>query len=298
MGAAATGGLTFRVALRLGRVSNLPTVWTNVAAGTILAGAAGFGALPLLVVALSLFYIAGMFLNDAFDAEFDRRFRPERPIPAGEVSATTVLVSGLAMLVLGWLLLIGGAMQAAVPGAAHGAAIAGLLLALAILLYDWRHKANPLSPLVMGLCRVLAYFASGLAAAAALPPALLGGAAILLCYLIGLTYAAKQENLRRITNLWPLAFLAAPFLYALPIAAGGIVGALLYLGFLGWVLYALSFLLLPQRLNIGRAIVALIAGISLLDALLIAGAGANGIAILCLAGFLATLGLQRWIAGT
>ena len=298
MGAAATGGLTLRVALRLGRVSNLPTVWTNVVAGMILAGTASFGALPLLLAALSLFYIAGMFLNDAFDAEFDRKFRPERPIPAGEVGTGTVLASGLAMLALAGLLLVGGALQAAVPGAARGAAVAGLLLALAILFYDWRHKANPLSPLVMGLCRVLAYLASGLAAAGALPPTLLGGAAILLCYLIGLTYAAKQETLSRIANLWPLAFLAAPFLYALPIAAASIVGALLYLGFLAWVLYALSFLLLPRRLNVGRAVVALIAGISLLDALLIAGAGASGIALLCLVGFAATLALQRWVAGT
>ena len=77
--------MNWQVALRLGRVSNLPTVWTNTLAGIVLAG----GRIercphrcPLLV-ALSLFYIAGMYLNDAFDAGIDARERPERPIPVG-----------------------------------------------------------------------------------------------------------------------------------------------------------------------------------------------------------------------
>ena len=41
--------------LRLGRVSNLPTVWTNVAAATLLAGGALFSATTLLAIgAMSL----------------------------------------------------------------------------------------------------------------------------------------------------------------------------------------------------------------------------------------------------
>ncbi len=76
--------VTLRIALRLGRVSNLPTVWTNVAAAAVLAGVplASLGVLAL-ALACSLFYVGGMFLNDAFDREFDRRVRPERPIPSG-----------------------------------------------------------------------------------------------------------------------------------------------------------------------------------------------------------------------
>ena len=72
--------------LRLGRVSNLPTVWTNVLAGVALSGArAPAGTAVLLALALSLFYVGGMFLNDAFDREVDTRERPERPIPSGTV---------------------------------------------------------------------------------------------------------------------------------------------------------------------------------------------------------------------
>ena len=51
--------------------------------------------------------------------------------------------------------------------------------------------------------------------------------------------------------------------------------------------------------DIPRAVVSLIAGISLLDALLIAGAGSVlGLAAIALAGFGITLFLQRYVAGT
>ena len=41
-------------------------------------------------------------------------------------------------------------------------ALAALALSAAIVLYNWRHKENPLGPLVMGLCRVLVYVAAAL----------------------------------------------------------------------------------------------------------------------------------------
>ena len=87
---------------------------------------------------------------------------------------------------------------------------AALLLAGVITGYDAWHKANPLSPVVMGLCRVLVYVTAALAVAGRVGPAVAGGALALLCYLIGLTYVAKQENLSEVRHLWPLVFLAAP----------------------------------------------------------------------------------------
>ncbi|MBF0375745.1 MAG: UbiA family prenyltransferase, partial [Alphaproteobacteria bacterium] len=90
----------FRVALRLGRVSNLPTVWTNVLAGATLAGGLPDGAgLFALLVAATLLYVGGMFLNDAFDRHVDALTRPERPIPSGEVPAAAVFAAGFGMLV-------------------------------------------------------------------------------------------------------------------------------------------------------------------------------------------------------
>ena len=279
-----------RTALRLGRVSNLPTVWTNALAGALLAGAAGFGAeLALLVAAFTLLYTGGMFLNDAFDAALDARERPERPIPAGLVRRGEVFGWGFGQMAAGVLLL-------ALVGTAP--ALAGLTLAVAITYYNWNHKANPLSPVVMGLCRVLIYVGAGLAYTLALPAALWAGAALLLCYLIGLTYVAKQENLERVENLWPLVFLAAPVAFgAWRSLEAPVVGAF-WAAFTGWMLWALWFLRRRRKGDIPRAVVSLIAGISLLDALLIAGAGAPGLAVVALAGFGATLFLQRYVAGT
>ena len=60
--------MNLSLALRLGRISNLPTVWTNVLAGALLAGGGLADVrVPLLMLALSMFYLGGMFLNDAFD---------------------------------------------------------------------------------------------------------------------------------------------------------------------------------------------------------------------------------------
>jgi 4-hydroxybenzoate polyprenyltransferase len=277
-------------ALRLGRVSNLPTVWTNTLAGAVLAGAGGFGAeFALMLLAFSLFYTGGMFLNDAFDAPFDARQRPERPIPSGEIGARAVFSWGYGLMALGIVLL---AWFGIAP------ALAGLTLAVAITFYDWHHKQNVFGPVVMGLCRVLVYVGAGLCTTLALPDALWIGAALMLCYLIGLTYVAKQENLGKAENLWPLLFLAAPVAYGAWLAAAQYAVAPFWLLFTGWMLVALWFLRRRAKGDIPRAVVSLIAGISLLDALLIAGAGSSALAGLALAGFGVTLFLQRYVSGT
>jgi hypothetical protein len=290
--------MSWQVALRLGRVSNLPTVWTNTATGIVLAGGAlgGPGTFALLV-AFSLFYVGGMYLNDAFDAGIDAVERPERPIPSGAISARAVFTAGFAMLAGGVLLLLWtGYGLAGGTGAWPG--LCGLALGGAIVLYDWHHKDNPLSPALMGLCRVLIYLAAGLAFAVP-PPAILWLAALLLlCYLIGLTYVAKQENLGEVRNLWPLLFLAAPLIYALLHAPASPTGGAIFALFAIWVGTALWFLRRRRPGDVPRAVVSLIAGIALLDAVLIAAAGAPGIAWLAVAGFVLTLGLQRLVPGT
>jgi hypothetical protein len=284
--------------LRLGRVSNLPTVWTNVLAGVALTGASvAPGPLAFLALALSLFYIGGMYLNDAFDREIDTRERPERPIPAGLVRATTVFATGYCLLAAGLAALAADIAWTRQGGYAP-TILSGLCLAGLIIFYDARHKANPWSPLLMGLCRVLVYATAAFAVAGRVGAAVVVGAIVLLSYLIGLTYAAKQENLAEVRNLWPLVFLAAPFVYGIPALTGGPAGAALYLGFLAWVGYAVWLLVRPGRANFPRAIVSFIAGISLLDGLLMAGAGKPEAAVWGVAGFGLTLILQRYVRGT
>ncbi|HEX6978848.1 MAG TPA: UbiA family prenyltransferase [Alphaproteobacteria bacterium] len=300
MGAATAPHLNtsvFALALRLGRVSNLPTVWTNTLAGIVLAGGAAEPGFALaLLAAVSLYYVAGMYLNDAFDRDIDARERPERPIPAGLVAAATVFAAGFGMLAAGFGLLVALCYVDA-DGSTWGAGVAGLALAAVIVLYDWHHKGNPLSPVLMGLCRVLVYLVAGFATIAAPAPALYLGAVLLLCYLVGLTYAAKFETRARLDRLWPLAFLAAPFIYGAGALADAVSG-ILYVIFFAWVAYALSFLIIPTRINVPRAIGYLIAGISLLDAMLIATQGQAALAALAVAGFALTLLLQRYVPGT
>lgn len=282
--------MKFQTALTLGRVSNLPTVWTNALAGALLAGSRDLGAeFTLVVLAFSLFYTGGMFLNDAFDAPWDARERAERPIPSGQVARAEVFAWGFGFMVVAIALL---------SWIGRAPALAGLALAGVITLYDWNHKANPLSPVVMGLCRALIYLGAALCYSTLLPAQLWFGAAALLCYLIGLTYIAKQETLARVENLWPLAFLAIPVLYGAWLSASTPLAAPFWVIFSGWIALALWFLRRRRRGDIPRAVVSLIAGISLLDALLIAGSGLPGLALAALAGFGVTLFFQRYVAGT
>src|SRR5262249_46291508 len=186
---------------KLGRVSNLPTVWTNVLAASVLAGG-DWRTLRtgLVLVAMSLFYVGGMYLNDFFDRAIDARERPTRPIPAGDVPAGTVAAIGFALLGSGIvaMALLGGA-----------ALLAGVVLALAVVGYDLWHKGNPAGPVVMGLCRALVYAGAAAAAVGSVPWIIVVTALAMLAYVAGITYAAQQESYDRVERLWPLAALAA-----------------------------------------------------------------------------------------
>ncbi|MFO1152639.1 MAG: UbiA family prenyltransferase [Rhodospirillales bacterium] len=292
--------MTGRDALVLGRVSNLPTVWSNVLAGMTLAVGAldtDVFLLAALLPALSLAYVAGMYLNDAFDLAIDRRERPERPIPSGRVDRSTVFAAGFALLIAALVLLALVGFAGVTGGPVWAPFAAGTVLGVAIVAYDAWHKTNPLAPVLMGLCRTLVYMTAALAFAP-LTATVIVGACVLWAYLIGLTYAAKEEALNRIGHTWPLAFLAAPVVYALPIAAGGLLGALLLVTFIAWTGIAVRRLFRRRPGDVPRAVAALLAGICLVDALVIAGQGRPGLALVAVALFALTLVAQRFIPAT
>ncbi len=290
--------MTLATALRLGRVSNLPTVWSNALVGTALAGGEIWTQSTLLIViGLSLLYVSGMYLNDAFDNEIDAVERPDRPIPSGAVSVNAVFAVGFGLMLGGLAFILCGSAAASQTGVRP--MMAALALAAAILFYDWHHKGNALSPLFMGLCRVLAYLTAGYAAMAAPSAMLFVAALVSLCYLIGLTYAAKQEALDRLDRLWPLLFLGAPILYGLAIVwQSGVLAAAALVALIIWILVALYFLRRRSKGDVPRAVVSLIAGISLVDAVFLSAAGAVGAALVAGLCFLLTLTLQRWVSGT
>lgn len=280
--------MTFKTFLTLGRVSNLPTVWTNAIAGAVLAGQPSAAVIVTAGLALSLFYIGGMWLNDAFDAEIDARERANRPIPRGEIGVGTVFAVGFALLGAGILL-------AFMLGALAGAA--GIALAVAVVLYDWLHKRTVLSPVIMGVTRFFCYVLPAAAVGAVGGPVVFGALG-LLAYIVGLTYAAKQEAYDRLDRAWPLAVLAVPLLYGLAQAMPGALALVIWAGLLAVVLAALRLLFRRQKGDVPKAVVTMIAGISLYDGVLIAAAGQAGLALLAVAGFALTLILQRVVSGT
>jgi UbiA prenyltransferase family protein len=282
------------VALRLGRVSNLPTVWSNALAGAALTSGIPDPKIVLgMMVGFSAFYTGGMFLNDAFDASFDQIHRPERPIPSGETKASVVFGCGFLLLAAGFS--ITAATSLFGLGGSGPVVASGFVVAV-IVLYDVWHKDNPLGPLIMGLCRALLYLTAGLAVGA--PVRLtLAVAATALGYLIGLTYIAKHEYRSGLTNLWPLAFLCAPLAFAAVHNGDGLLQAGLCAGFIAWVACALSFLR-PPAPSIGTAVGMLIGGISLVDAIFIASRAHAPLSVVAVGCFVATLLLQRRVAGT
>lgn len=179
----------WQVALRLGRVSNLPTVWSNVLGGLALGGGELHPPVALVLsLALTLFYVGGMYLNDAFDARWDAANRAERPIPAGHVSARTVFAAGFGMLGAGLWVLVWEIRVIEVV-------LAGVVLAALIVAYDAFHKRNPLAALLMALCRVAVYTIAALTSSSHLRPAFYVGTSALLLYLVFLSTLARRETL-------------------------------------------------------------------------------------------------------
>jgi 4-hydroxybenzoate polyprenyltransferase len=263
-----------------------------VLAGSVIAGGDRHpDRIALIMTAMTAFYVGGMYLNDFFDREIDARDRPGRPVHAGEIRAGTVSSIGFGLLATGIALMIPFGLAAT---------IWGVLLAGAIVLYDVWHKGNVLSPLVMGICRALVYIGTGAALAGNTSTAMMIGAVALASHVAGITYAARQESLDRVGNLWPLALLAAPLLAALPAVAGGWIVITAFLLLLAADAVAVRLLATrPVPGAVPLAVSGLIAAICLVDALVIAlnGGGVLLIAI-CTAGYPLTRLFQKSIPGT
>ncbi len=183
----------FRTLLDLGRVSNLPTVWTNVLLGWFVSGGPWSVELGFLIIAVSFLYIGGMMMNDVVDAEWDREHAPDRPIPSGRIRKQDVEKTVLGLVVAG------GFVAHSVAGASLYLCIA---LTLAIGLYNWLHKRWAGSVLIMGACRALVILLAASAAplqevrfAPSTTIVLLACASLL--YIAGLTLFARYEHLSR-----------------------------------------------------------------------------------------------------
>lgn len=161
------------------------------------------GVFPLLVLASSLLYLAGMVLNDVFDIEVDRKERPERPLPAGRIPLATATRLGYGLLiggvVLAWLAGLLAPWQGALP---WRAGVVATLLAGCVLAYDRALKQTSVGPMAMGACRFLNVLLGMSVAAgddldswltlAYTPPQLIAAAGIGV-YIAGVTLFARDE---------------------------------------------------------------------------------------------------------
>ena len=254
----------WRVLLILGRVSNLPTVWSNCLAGWFISGGGDVLELPRLLTGASCLYVAGMFLNDAFDAEFDGRFCPTRPIPSGALPARWVWILGFALLLAGMGCFIG-----------QGSTTVSLAwtLAACILWYNWVHKKSILSPFIMAACRSLLFLTAASTASGGIDGRALWLSVALGSYIVGLSYVAKTEHQPGVFRYWPFPFLLAPVLFGFLLNDGDrfmpmiVIVSMLLL----WTASSLQHLFDQTNPNPGKCVSGLLAGIVWVDLLAIGG---------------------------
>jgi 4-hydroxybenzoate polyprenyltransferase len=250
----------------IARISNLPTSISNVLVGSAIgAGATNLPVQPtiILAIAVSLFYIAGMALNDLVDVKIDTVERPNRPIPAGKISSRNALLFIIFAFTIGFLLLL-----AFLP---HSIFMAVMLIA-AIVIYDLFHKKWAASVLVMGACRGLVYLLAVVAIAGVsdntdfLNQALVF-AAIITFYIVGITVVARIENTGKmdfrkwLTVAMPIAVLLVclyqmPTEYLWPLITGSLLGL--------WLMRA-GILVFRQPPQVKRAVLGWLSGICLVD---------------------------------
>ncbi|MBY0224800.1 MAG: UbiA family prenyltransferase [Hyphomicrobium sp.] len=274
--------------LRLGRFSNLPTVWSNVLAATALS-AAPLGSETILIMgAVSLLYTGGMFLNDACDLEHDKIVRPSRPLPSGRVPVAFAWTGG-------GILLVAGCSVLAYFGTASG--LAGIALAGAVLSYNAWHRDNPLAPVIMGACRAIVYIVTALALSSGASDTVVLGAVVLLIYVVALTILARDETENRIDSRWAIPLLFVPAGLALtwaPIGAMTLLSGITAASVILLALWRVHQALAPLSGAVGT----LIAVIALNDAALASSSGSPQVGFLCFGCFALTLAAQRYVPGS
>ncbi len=279
-----------RTLLVLGRVSNLPTLWSNCLAGWWLGGRGNEHKLPWLFAGATFLYLGGMFFNDAFDADFDQQHRRERPIPSGAISLTAVWRMGLTLLALGMSCLIG-------LGTVTGALGVGLLLS--ILAYDAIHKLFTFSPVLMGICRFFVYLIAASTAVEGVTGWSIWCGLVLMAYVVGLSFFARRESAHGPLQYWPVVLLFAPVVLAMIMNVdvyrqrAGLLCLVLSL----WTVRSLGPVLWESERRIGRMVSGLLAGIVFVDLLAVTDVPTETGAIF-LGLFLTALLLQRFVPAT
>ncbi len=283
---------TIHTHLSLARASNLPTTWSNVLCALLLVGGLSWTGFFSGILAISLFYIAGMYLNDWRDVNYDQEHRPERPIPAKAISSKAVLLC--AVIYFAVALGISVAMQ---PASLLWTA--GLILC--ITAYDLHHKNNSMSPWIMGACRALIYPWAASLTGQDLSVELWFACAAAYIYTTGLTYIARGAGKTAPVKLLLVLCLFLPaVLWGSQLSEQMLLFKFIGMAvFLAWTAYCINPWFRKSS-DAGPSIGKLIAGLCFVDFLAISFAtSANaGILLLFALLFMVTLKFQKIISGT
>lgn len=144
--------------LQLMRPANIVTAIADILAGFAVSGAAlqvfssEIGYTPSLLNSLLWLtlttiglYGGGIVFNDVFDAELDKKERPERPIPSGRASILSASILAGLLFLMGFI----AAWQVSVLSTIVALAVA----VLAVLYNAWGKHQLIFGPVNMGLCR-------------------------------------------------------------------------------------------------------------------------------------------------
>jgi len=283
----------------LGRISNLPTVWTNILTATIVVQSStspqenlsspDIYQILIVLVALSFMYIAGMFLNDAFDIDWDKKNNNMRPIVRGEISLKSVWIIGCLLLLLSLCLILS---QNNKP-----ASIAAIALIGAIILYNALHKKFPAAAFIMGFTRFGVYIISALLLAK-LNTTLIIIASALLLYITGVTYLARQEQINTNTRRWPLILLSTPVLFTIAYSYTIPLYWVLTIIYSAWIFIQIKTKIFSTAPDVRAGIGGLLAAIPLVDGLYLASVNALAPSIICILVFLLVPLLHKIISGT
>jgi len=292
---------------QLVRLPNVFTAFADICLAALAAHILPEKWLPfvLLLLASGCLYCGGMVWNDFFDIDQDRKERPFRPIPSGQVPRERAGRLGVGLLVMG----VGLATVAGVSASAWNWVPVAFSLALvaAILLYDAWLKRTWAGPLGMGACRFLNVLLGASVAADGAAPWSVHAAAVVGLYIVGVTWfartearASKQSTLAAAALVMLAALLLAlpmPLWLQPPEASSPLFPYLLAaLGLLVGI-PAGEAVARPAPAQVQAAVKRAIMGLVVLDAVLATAlAGSIGLVILLL--LLPALYLGRWLYST
>lgn len=298
--------------MRLLRISNAPTVMSGSLVGAAIGAntmpGSAIAALPMTLVTAgtTLLYMGGMVMNDYFDQPMDRRERPDRPIVSGQIPESAALLLAMSLITAA-VVLLSLASANAIPWM--------LLLVACVTAYNLLHRSAVAGPVLMACCRALVPTIAAVACSHEQQPDwnLLAFFALPLgLYTLGISIAARNEaavetlpghdlhlsvaaGMAAVAAVIPFGAIACRLLPALDVLQTAVY-ALAMLG-AAWLVFN-GLRAMTQTAGVPRGVMRWIAAFACIDAASLVMLGRAELAAMAALACVATLVLQRRVAGS